>query len=743
MELVDKPEMDETEDTEQTPSLDDNEDLQKKVISRIMQHNSKGKANRMEEVQNARDQRLYFRDIQQFWWNEDEENVIFESEDDSPYDRTFNIFQPYGKIFIATFMGPRAKVRAEADDPFDSASVRNTAKAQTYERVYRKFNDTPTQQMEAARLMWTDSRIITRTVKRDDGRVITEFWGTLESRVPITAKADIEIPLKNCELIELEDEFPIVQLKKEVGDKKNDAGESIRKKINSGNGDSYERNSRIAVKRHAGTDTSIDVGTGEDAYALATKTWSYMRPEFFEHFDEADRVQLEEIAPDGLCVVRNGDVYIESYPCVIDAELDVILPLPGDGMSRPSIGKTTMSLQDSANTGQNLIEEILDHGIPMTYHDMRLDLDGQNKLRSMPGTDRKAIGIPGQPLRDGIYETTPVNPPQQLMNYVENIKGPQAQFASGLPPAIFGTEMQDQKTASGYAQARSMALGQMAIVWKPYTAWYSRELTRAVKMSANDTQDIATTLPPMRKGGKPEAVKISPAELQGLSFTNESDENFPETWTEKSNKVMSLLQIGGPIADWVLEQEPDNLYLLKQMIGLEDLVIPGEDMRNIVLDDIAKMEHMVPEPDISQMPQQAFPGVGQAPLQIPEVSPIPLDMEILEDEDYDVGWKTANRWMKSAVGQDAKDSNQQWFKNVKLYALQYKQKVDEINAQKAQAQQPPPEAPKGPGETIGYKDLPPSGKIQLAAQAGIQLTPEDVQAQAMQDAAAKAPQGVQ
>jgi hypothetical protein len=138
----DKPDMLET-DQPGAATLDDDEDLQKSVISKIREHNAKGKANRMAEVQNARDQRLYYRGIQQFYWSEDTENVVFESDDDSPYDRTFNIFQGYGKIFQSTFMGARPKVRPEADDPFDSASVRNTAKAQTYERVYRKFNDTP------------------------------------------------------------------------------------------------------------------------------------------------------------------------------------------------------------------------------------------------------------------------------------------------------------------------------------------------------------------------------------------------------------------------------------------------------------------------------------------------------------------------------------------------------------------------------------------------------------------------
>ena len=36
-------------------------------------------------------------------------------------------------------------------------------------------------------------------------------------------------------------------------------------------------------------------------------------------------------------------------------------------------------------------------------------------------------------------------------------------------------------------------------------------------------------------------------------------------------------------------------------------------------------------------------------------------------------------------------------------------------------QQPPPEPPKGPSESINFKDLPPEGKVQLAAKAGIRI----------------------
>jgi hypothetical protein len=707
--------LDPEQEEERPTSLDDDEDLQREVLDKIKTTNTKGKANRMAEVSNARTARLYTKGIQRIAWSEDRQDVIFDNEENEPYSRTFNVFQGYGKMFCATFMGARPKVRAEADDPFNSDSIRNTAKAKTYERIYRKWNDTPTQQLASSRLMWTDGRVVTRTLSTEDSE-ITEFWGVLESRVPITAREDIKTPLKNCTLVEIEDEFPIVQGKRDYPD--------ARKKIASGNGDSYERNARLAVKRQAGSDTAIDTLSGEDSYGLYTKTWSYMRPEFFEEFQEASRVQLQEMFPAGLLVIHSGDVYLESSECDMDSCLDVIHALPGDGMSRGSIGQPMITLQDSANTAQNLIEETFDHGIPTTYYDTRMNIDTLNTQREMPGASRKATGITGQTLPSMFFQTQAVNPSQQLLNYAENLKGPQSQFVTAMQPALNGAEMADQKTASGYAQARTMALGQMAIVWKPYTIWFSREMTRSVRMASKRQDEIKATLPPARRGGRPEATKIAPQELIGLSFTNDSDENFPETWTEKSNKVMGLLQMGGPISDWLLEQEPENVYFLKEMLGIEEIVFPGEDLRNNVLADIAQMENEPTQPDPDQMPDAPMPAVGQPPLQAPQISSIKIDAEYLEDADYEMGFKTVKHWVNSASGQEAKLSNPMWWANVRLYGMQYKQGMDAA----AQAKQPPPPPPPQMGITANFKDLPPDGQVQALARDGIQVNPATVSA---------------
>jgi len=418
-----------------------------------------------------------------------------------------------------------------------------------------------------------------------------------------------------------------------------------------------------------------------------------------------------------LCVVRNGDVYLDSFEYDCDAHLDVLHALPGDGMSRPSIASTLVAIQDSTNTSMNLIEETFDHGIPTTYFNQETNIDGLNKQRERPGQSRKMVMPKGTQAQHNFFETQTVNPSAQLVQYAENLRGPIAQFASSTQPAAFGAEMPDQKTASGYAQAKSMALGQMAIVWKPFTSWYTRETTRAVKLASQGQNEIGANLSPNQPGGKPESVKILPGELVGISFTNDSDENFPETWTDKSNKFMSLLQMGGPLADQMLERSPSNWYFAKQMIGLQELTLPQEQLWEKVLSDIADMEHLPSQPDPGQMPQQTFPGIGQPPPQIPTVSPIEIDTDYLTGDDFETCFNAVKDWVNSEKGRGVSTSNPQWYQRVRLYGLQYKQQM-------SQQQEPQKEPP--PGVTINFADLPTTGKIQAAAQRGITLTPEDI-----------------
>lgn len=685
---------------EQSASLDGREDLQKSIISAIRKHNNQGKSNDLGVVGTTRDQRNYYRGMQRFIWNEDRQDIEFQ--DDDPQDKVFNITQAYGKIFVSTFMGATPKVEPEADDTMEYDSIRDTTRARDYEQVWRKKNDISKLQMEVGRLLFTDGRIVTITEDRDDGEY-TCLYGALEARVP-----GYQREVKDWTIVETEDEYPLAAMKRKYPDQ--------RKKMNSGAGDSYYRNARLAVKRVASNDTAIDVYTGEDSTGLCTITHSYITPDFYEHLADDERPEMEQMFPDGCCIVRNGDLYLESFPFDVESRVDVIYAIPTDGANGPAIVQPLMTVQDSVNTGMNLIEETIDHGIPTTYYAQETNIDTLNATRNIPGGSRVMQLTSGLTAQEHFYSTPVLSPSAALMEYVSAMRGEFAQFVTGLPPVIQGFGDSDQKTASGQAQLRQMALGQMAIVWKPFTAWYTRELNRCVALASGKTSDITATLDPATKGGQRRNVKIKPSELKGSKFTNASDDNFPETYTERRNAFMTIMQDGDTKA-WVM-QSPDNLYLAKQYIGLPDLVIPGEESRNKQLQEIAEMRDEKPIVDPAKMPQQPFPQMGQPPVQI-TADMLTSSIPVVKYDNDDIEEAECLRWINSPEGQEAKRVRPSWYQNVCLHCdLHTAQKQ-----QKAAAMAPPPVPPPPPGLSIALKDLAGNERTQALAQRNIQADP--------------------
>ena len=131
------------------------------------------------------------------------------------------------------------------------------------------------------------------------------------------------------------------------------------------------------------------------------------------------------------------------------------------------------------------------------------------------------------------------------------------------------------------------------------------------------------------------------------------------------------------------------MYLAKELLGLEDLVVPGEDIRNNVLADISQMENEQMQPDPNQMPQQLIPMPGQPPPQVPMISSIQPDTSYFEDDDWAVAFRTVKHWIYSPTGQRAKTSQSEWYKNVVAYGNIYKQGKDAAEQAAADAQKPP------------------------------------------------------
>ena len=135
--------------------------------------------------------------------------------------------------------------------------------------------------------------------------------------------------------------------------------------------------------------------------------------------------------------------------------------------------------------------------------------------------------------------------------------------------------------------------------------------------------------------------------------------------------------------------EPDNLTFIKNVIGLTEIVVPGEDSRNKQLREIQLL--LQGAPTVAQgavgspglQLQGLAPGGGKVPASPrqgrdaenaeeagytgePALLPsVPID-ELLDD--HAVEFEVCRRWANSDAGQTAKAQNPLGFANVRAHA---------------------------------------------------------------------------
>ena len=157
----------------------------------------------------------------------------------------------------------------------------------------------------------------------------------------------------------------------------------------------------------------------------------------------------------------------------------------------------------------------------------------------------------GLPLSDNIFQEAHLDVPASFPAWVQNLQGPLSQFITGNQPALFGANMEDQKTAAAYKQAKDMSLGLMAIVWVPYLEFASGIRWQAARLAAEREQESIHAVLPL-KAGKTKTIDIDVGVLKRGGFLSSAvtDQNFPESYTDTSNKWLGLFQAAptNPIA---------------------------------------------------------------------------------------------------------------------------------------------------------------------------------------------------
>ncbi len=418
----------------------------------------------------------------------------------------------------------------------------------------------------------------------------------------------------------------------------------------------YERLARLAQSQGGplteGGDYNMNLITFQ-------RTW--LRPWSFYQLEDKDlRDELLALFPDGCYVAFAGDAYCESRSENMDDHWRVLHALPGDGSSgRPALGDALISVQERFNTLSNIQIETYEYGIPPIYADSEvLDFDALQSTTAEPGAHYPARAKPGQPLAAGFFQPAPAQIPPDLAMHAANLMGPVAQFLTGAFPALFGGAMQNTDTAAGYSMARDQAMGRIGLVWRRMKFFHADVMLLAVDcFRRNRPSDVETTL--LGAGSAFESKWIRLADLKGNLFSfPETDEQYPTLWSQQRGVLLQLLSTPDPQLQQVLSH-PENMALIKRLIGLEDIVIPDEESRTKQFREIAQL--VAEQPIVHRDPR-----TGTETL-LPSIIPDQFA------DNHAVELATCKRWFSSDSGQVAKIESPAGYANVRAHALLHQQ----------------------------------------------------------------------
>ena len=433
----------------------------------------------------------------------------------------------------------------------------------------------------------------------------------------------------------------------------------------------YERLARLAQSQGGPLTEGGDFNPN-----LITFQRTWLRPwAFFALDDKALRDELLHLFPDGAYVAFAGDTYCESRNENMDDHWRVLHALPGDGSSgRPALGDSLISVQERFNTLSNLQIETYEYGIPPIYADSEvLDFDSLQNQTAEPGAHYPARAKPGQSLAAGFFQPEPAQVPPDLAQHAANLMGPIAQFLTGAFPALFGGAMTNNDTAAGYSMARDQAMGRIGLVWRRMKFFHADIMLLAVDcFRRNRPNDVEVTL--LGAGAAFESKWIRLADLKGNLFSYpETDEQYPTLWSQQRAVLMQLMSNPDPQIQSVLAH-PENMALIKRMIGLEEFVIPDEESRTKQYREIAQM-------------------VGEAPVvKRHDASGVELTLPTIMPDEFADNHATeleiCMRWFTSDAGQVAKIEAPLGYANVRAHAMFHREFLLKQQRQAAQAAAP-------------------------------------------------------
>lgn len=747
-------------DEEQAPSYGPNnkdlpESLQNKLKDLVKDYQLQEDFDRRREVMRDRKNRYYSRGFQHLYESGSSgiyqvatpgammTNASGDSVQCPSSVRDYPIFGRFELTVASVLTQNPPGVDFQPDNPNDSEDVEAAEVAEGFRRYFDRCNDVKEIQTQIVRMLLLSGRTVSYTFTEensqkfgfeDDGTTprkvqTTKIYGTLESKLPILAKC-----LEDCPYVILSDDPDVNMLKEWYPD--------FREEIKGGAAgigeNQYARIARLGVMQ--GTKSAAQVGASLNH--ISTRQHCFFRPAAFngdkfemafESTDPADRQKnddgtpgkpltyrekFQQIFPQGCHVCFVGDQYVGSWDESLDDHIGVDFPYAGDGMSRMAAMDPMIVVQDDFNDDMNAYHEIAEYGWPSRYvQGEEQDLDAITDQKAAPYTYRSKKARNGQALEADFHQEPDPNIPTTLWSRTLFLMGQLAQFILAAQPALFGESMPDQKTASGYAQARAQAMGQQGIPWMAVQRLFATIYYQAAKCALRDNPDSGEIVVP-NKNGTTGTYQLS--KLKGnFGAYPDQDSSFPESTSAKRANLTQVLtlamqspQIGAQILG-----SPDNWEEFKEMLGTPELVIPEAQARNKQLAEIEKLLRESPIPGDPQAIQQAeiahaadtvvATQTGQPPP--PPFDPSSLDEpsvlpELMDFHEFEFA-KCRDFLTSAGARREEANGNANGLRNVQLHAafhIRMKVQLDQLMAPLAPPMPPmtlpPPAAHGAPGK---------------------------------------------
>ena len=545
--------------------------------------------------------------------------------------------------------------------------------------------------LQLARLFYTDGRTLLYTRRTKEGIEKITAHGVLESKVvPITSNC-----IDDLVFINISEELDIYQAKGEYPDYK----DKIKENMATLGESAYERIARLGVLQ--GTRLLMQAG---DAFAhMISRHTCFFPPCAFEKIPEGVRSKISQVCPDGLKVIFCGDQYCGAENVKPSDQVSIGFPGPGDGMSRPSMGKRVVPLQDVFNDELNLWHEAHDYCVPTLFmYSETGDTDAINEQISQPGNIIPFSALPpgASSAESAFYAAVLEGIPATLPQLIQFIQGPLAQFISGAFPALFGGDTGDNDTAKGISIQRDQAMGRMGLPWGSLQQLFASAYTNAVRSAVKHGSDEDNFSYSFKdKTGAVVSQKISVQDLKSGNCICKAniDASFPESTNSKRQAYQTMMAASerNPIIAGVMA-DPNNLEFGHTVLGLVDLVVPGADSRNKQLVEITQLLSEPPVPPSMQEVQMASlqnpqllhamatweqnkvgPDGQPTPPPIPEElyhCSIPVDTEF---DNHQMELQTLVDWLNSEDRrrEEEENNNKKGVLNVRLHGLEHKKAI--------------------------------------------------------------------